>query len=97
MKHLKFYSRELPIFRSVQIRLLRELSDISLEYRGESIDDMGSNLLQGEVVQMSATPDSIHIGLFNERGNGTSFYIVNKDGSDFIEGKDFEFVFIMKK
>ena len=78
MNHLLFYSKKLEIFKPVNIKLLKNLSDCEINI--------------GEIVQLCATPANVHLGRFSINGSGKCFFIVNKKGTNLIEGKDFLFI-----
>jgi len=87
------YSKKLDIFKSYDIKLLRSLDEIWEDYTGEGIGSeyCDSNIESGEVCQMNRTPVQYHVGKFNERGCGTSYYTVSEK-MKFVEGVDFEFI-----
>jgi len=87
--HLNFYSKKLKIFKPVEIKLLRNLSDILKDRESdyleiEEIED--DDLEAGQICDMEATPAEIYINYC-----GKTYYEINEP-QDFIENVDFVFV-----
>jgi len=80
------YSKKLSFFKSVDIRLLVNLKDITY------IDpDHREYVNKGDICQLQIMPDLMyHVGRF-VNGSGSSFYEF-KEINKFIEGIHFEFV-----
>jgi hypothetical protein len=91
----KMYSKDIPFFKAVDVRLLRSIDDMEKEYTGEGIDDEyydDSNIEAGEICQLTQTPDGRYsVGRYGKNGSGTTFYMPGGNRK-FIEGVDFEFV-----
>lgn len=87
------YSKKLYNFQPVDIKLLRSIFDIYLEYDGIEVEsEYGecSNIEAGEICQLMYS-FGFHVGYFNESGSGTTLYSVFGDGK-FIENYDFVFI-----
>lgn len=89
------YSKEIKIFKPVDIKLLKSIDEIFQTYYNVGIktEDMeDSNIERGEICQICRNPsDDYYVGFFNKSGSGKCYYtILNK--SEFIEGIDFIFV-----
>jgi hypothetical protein len=69
-------SRPLPLFKPINVRLLRDLQDPEANYK------------KGDILQISKRPDGVvYLGRFvGVMGNGTAFNTYP------IEGKDYEFL-----
>lgn len=88
------YSKNITNFQPIDIKLLRSIDDIIKDYTGKGMESEyleDSNIESGEICQLIKNPNTYHVGYFNKRGNGTSYYTVINNYK-FIEGIDFIFI-----
>lgn len=90
--HLSFYSKKLNIFKPVEIKLLRNLSDTMRDRMSEEdileIEDLidEDDIEAGTICEMEASPAEINIDYI-----GHTYYTINEP-EDFIENVDFVFI-----
>jgi hypothetical protein len=87
------YSKVIKDFEAVNIKLLRSIDDICKDYDGIGIEPNfleDSNIESGEICQLTKTPNCYHVGYFNNRGSGKSYYAIINNRK-FVEDVDFIF------
>ena len=87
------YSKTIKNFETVNIKLLKSIDDICKEYDGVGVEPQfleDSNIESGKICQLNKNPHCYHVGYFNSRGSGKSYYTVINN-REFLEGVDFIF------